>query len=173
MRTKKLILTAFFTAAMMISAFIKIPMFPVPITLQGLFVLLAGLVLGSEFGVLAVLLYIVLGLFGLPVFSGGGGFSYVLNPTFGFLIGFLVSVFLVGKRVKKMTVLAVSVYSFFSLIPMYIIGSLYFYFLMVFYLKESIGFVEVMYSCVVIFLPGDILKCILAGFLGKRLMKLK
>ena len=173
MRTKKLVQTAFFTAAIMISAFIKIPMLPVPITMQSLFVVLAGLVLGSKFGAFAVLLYIISGFLGLPVFSGGGGFSYVLNPTFGFLPGFIISAFLVGKTVRKTTVFSISLHSFLCLIPTYIIGALYFYALTLFCLGETVSFLNVLYSCILIFIPGDILKCVLAGVLGRRIEKSK
>ena len=77
-RTKNLVLIALFAALVAIGAFIKIPMPLVPITLQFAFCLLAGEVLGVKGGT-AVLIYVIMGLIGLPVFTEGGGFMYVLS----------------------------------------------------------------------------------------------
>tara|TARA_A100001011_G_scaffold315266_1_gene333840 strand:+ start:933 stop:1484 length:552 start_codon:yes stop_codon:yes gene_type:complete len=84
-----------------ISAKIKIPFYPVPMTMQTLMVLLIGIAFGWKLGVATVALYLTEGIIGLPVFSGtpekGIGLVYFFGPTFGYLIGFLVAVFLAGK----------------------------------------------------------------------------
>jgi len=78
-------------------AFMYVPVGPVPMTLQVYFVLLAGFVLGPVHGMLAVLLYVLAGAVGLPVFSGGrSGFAHLLGPTGGFLAGFAVSAWACG-----------------------------------------------------------------------------
>ena len=87
-RTKQLILCAMFVALIAIGAFITIPIPIIPLTLQDLFVMLAGILLGPKWGALASLIYVFMGLAGLPVFTQGGGLAYVLKPSFGFLIGF-------------------------------------------------------------------------------------
>jgi len=87
--TKKMILASFFTVLTAIGAFIRIPLPFVPIVLQGLFVILSGMVLGSKWGAISQLAYVTVGIAGLPVFTGGGGIGYVLHPTFGYLIGFI------------------------------------------------------------------------------------
>lgn len=87
LKTNQMILSALFTALISIGAFIKIPIPVVPFTLQFLFTMLAGLLLGGRLGTLSVLVYILLGLVGLPVFTEGGGLAYLLKPTFGYIIG--------------------------------------------------------------------------------------
>jgi biotin transport system substrate-specific component len=87
-------LLAALTAA---GAYMFVPIGPVPIVLQNMFVLLAGLLLGSRWGLASVGLYLLAGICGLPVFAGGaGGIGRILGPTGGFLLGYLPVVFLVG-----------------------------------------------------------------------------
>lgn len=88
--TTKIAQCAIFTALIAIGAFIQIP---VPymdyFTLQFFFVLLAGILLGSKLGGLAVLLYVVIGLLGIPIFAAGGSLAYIVRPSFGYLLGFI------------------------------------------------------------------------------------
>ena len=98
-RTKQLILCAMFVALIAIGAFITIPIPIIPLTLQDLFVMLAGILLGPKWGALASLIYVFMGLAGLPVFTQGGGLAYVLKPSFGFLIGLLCSF---GRRIRTL-----------------------------------------------------------------------
>ena len=84
-----------------ISAKIKIPFYPVPMTMQTLVVLIIGIGFGWRLGVATIILYLFEGIIGLPVFSGtpekGIGLVYFTGPTMGYLIGFLVAAFLAGK----------------------------------------------------------------------------
>ena len=84
-----------------ISSKVKIPFYPVPMTMQTLVVIMIGVVLGWKLGLATVSLYLFEGIIGLPVFSGtpekGVGFIYFTGPTMGYLIGFLVAVFFTGK----------------------------------------------------------------------------
>ena len=98
--------TGLFTTLIILGAFIKIPVPVIPFTLQFLFVSLAGLLLGAKYGGLSVFIYAALGLAGLPVFTAGGGITYVVFPTFGgatiiplcpFPIGHIKSIILVAK----------------------------------------------------------------------------
>ena len=86
--------------ALTISAKIKIPFYPVPMTMQTLVVLVLGIAFGWKLGVFTILLYLFEGLIGLPVFSGspekGVGIIYFTGPTMGYLIGFLFAGFLAG-----------------------------------------------------------------------------
>ena len=90
-----------FTALIAAGAFLKItiPVQPVPMhfTLQFFFVLLAGLLLGSKGALFSVCTYLAVGLLGIPVFASGGGLSYLLKPTFGFLMGFAAAGYLTGR----------------------------------------------------------------------------
>lgn len=99
--TLSLVMIALFAALTAIGAFIKVPLPVVPFTLQIVFVFLSGCLLGSRNGILSQLLYIGVGLVGLPVFTQGGGITYVLQPTFGYLIGFAAAAFLIGWIIEK------------------------------------------------------------------------
>lgn len=85
-------------ALMAVGAVIAIPIGPVPIVLQNLFVLLAGLLLGGRWGFVSVCVYLAAGAFGLPVFAGNtGGLAKFFGPTGGYLIGFALAVYVVGS----------------------------------------------------------------------------
>ncbi|MBI5016488.1 MAG: biotin transporter BioY [Deltaproteobacteria bacterium] len=86
--TRDLVLTGLFAALTAAGAFLRLPLEPVPFTLQPLVVFLAGAVLAPAVALSSQLVYLALGLLGLPVFANGGGPAYVLQPTFGFLVGF-------------------------------------------------------------------------------------
>tara|TARA_B100001564_G_C20614437_1_gene659170 strand:+ start:696 stop:1247 length:552 start_codon:yes stop_codon:yes gene_type:complete len=87
--------------ALAISSKVKIPFYPVPMTMQTLVVIMLGIAFGWKLGLASVSLYLFEGIIGLPVFSGtpekGIGFVYFTGPTMGYLIGFLVTVFFAGK----------------------------------------------------------------------------
>ena len=89
------------TIILSISSKIKIPFYPVPMTMQTLVILMIGIVFGWRLGVVTIALYLFEGIIGLPVFSGtpekGIGLMYFTGPTMGYLIGFLVAVFFAGK----------------------------------------------------------------------------
>ena len=101
--TKELIVSTLFVALITIGTFIRIPIGNDYFTLQFLFTLLAGLVLGANLGGTAVLVYVFLGLAGVPVFASGGGFGYILQPTFGYLIGFIIQAWFCGKFSRKLS----------------------------------------------------------------------
>ncbi len=89
------------TLLLTISAKIKIPFYPVPMTMQTFVVLFLGITLGSKIGLLTISLYLLEGVLGLPVFAGtpekGIGLVYFSGPTMGYLIGFLVAVYFSGS----------------------------------------------------------------------------
>lgn len=94
---RPLVYASLFAALMAVGAYLFIPIGPVPIVLQNMFVFLAGLLLGSRWGLASVAVYLLAGLCGLPVFAGGtGGIGRFLGPTGGFLAGYLPAVFLIG-----------------------------------------------------------------------------
>ena len=86
-----------------ISSKVKIPFYPVPMTMQTLVVLMIGVSFGWKLGLATVTLYLFEGIIGLPVFSGtpekGVGLIYFTGPTMGYLLGFLVAVYISGKFV--------------------------------------------------------------------------
>ena len=86
------VLVALFAALAAAGAFIKIPMVPVPMTLQTLFALLAATCLPPLMAISSIAIYLFLGAIGLPIFTGGGGIGAMIGPTGGFLVGMLPSV---------------------------------------------------------------------------------
>ncbi|MCD4840580.1 MAG: biotin transporter BioY [Methanosarcinales archaeon] len=101
---KPMIYASLFAALTAVGAFIKIPIpiSPVPITLQVFFVLVAGLVLGARWGGTSMVVYVMLGVIGLPVFSGGSsGLGILLGPTGGYIIGFVAGAFVTGLIYNK------------------------------------------------------------------------
>ena len=100
---KPLVFSALFAALTAAISPFKIPLgfTPVPITLQTLAVLMSGAMLGPYYGALAMILYVVVGVLGLPVFAGGGsGIGAILGPTGGYLMSYFIAAFAIGKTLQ-------------------------------------------------------------------------
>lgn len=141
-KTKNMILCAMFVALIAVGAFIKIPVPVVPFTLQYLFTMLAGLLLGSKKGCLAVGIYIALGLVGLPVFAQGGGIGYIFQPSFGYIIGFAAGAFVTGRiseRTARPGYKLLLAANFVGLGIVYLLGMTYYFLISNFYLNSPIG----------------------------------
>jgi biotin transport system substrate-specific component len=94
---RSIVFTSILTALMCVGSYVAVPVGPVPIVLQNLFVILAALILGPVWGTVSVVLFLLIGVLGLPVFSGGGaGFAHIAGPTGGYLLGYLPSVAAMG-----------------------------------------------------------------------------
>lgn len=170
--TRDLIITSLFTALTAIGGFVSIPLGPVPITLQTIFVVLSGLILGAKLGALSQIIYVILGLIGLPIFAGGtGGLTSVVSPSFGFVIGFIVAAYVIGKLTEKNKSLSTIIYSVvLGSFVIYFIGVPYFYFIFTSYLGKSINFYGALkYACLP-FIPGDIVKAVISIILAKKLL---
>lgn len=97
LQLKRMVYAALMAALTAAGAYIAIPIGPVPIVLQNLFVMLAGLLLGGRWGLTSVGVYLLAGAMGLPVFAGGtGGVGKFVGPTGGYLLGFAAAAYLVG-----------------------------------------------------------------------------
>ena len=109
-----------------ISAKIKIPFYPVPMTMQTFVVLFLGIAFGYKIGLLTVGLYLLEGIFGLPVFAGtpekGVGIVYFTGPTMGYLIGFLLATFLAGYLDLKTNIVSIFLKLILSVSVIYILG---------------------------------------------------
>jgi len=142
-------------------AFIRIPVAPVPITLQTFFVILSGILLGPRAGALSQVIYILVGLMGLPVFSGGGGISYVMKPSFGYLLGFVCASAVAGYFMKNRPVnfITVLIASILGMLMVYLVGTTYLamYLYAVMQKGEAIGIA--VKTGLLVFIPGDALKC--------------
>lgn len=176
-KTTTLMLCALFTALISISAFIRIPTPLVPVTLQSGMVLLSGILLGPKYGSISVLLYVMLGLCGVPVFALGGGFGYVFQPTFGYLIGFVVGAYLTGflawkasQRESRLEGKQIYLFALAGLAAIYFIGFVYCYCISTWVLGTVSAFWPLVISCFLIPLPGDVALCVLVSILGKRML---
>ena len=159
MKVKDLILTALFAALTAIGAFLGFKFVLASITLQFLFTAMAGVLLGRRYGALSQAVYVLLGLVGVPIFAQGGGFSYVLQPTFGFLLGLIPAAWVIGvlaKRPLKFWRTALAMLA--GLAVLYAIGVPYMALIANGYLGKSLTFWQVMRSGMLIYLPGDMLK---------------
>ncbi len=172
--TRQMILTGLFAALTAVGAFIQIPIGTVPITLQLLFTILAGVMLGSKLGALSQLVYVVIGLFGVPVFAGGtGGFSSVLSPRFGYVIGFILCAYVVGKLTegnKKPGFIGLLLASFIGVMVVYLIGVPYLYLIVKNLMGKDMTFAAALKTGFFIFIPGDLLKCAAASALGVKVV---
>lgn len=166
---------AIFTALTSISAFVSIPIGPVPITMQSIVVVLAGIILGPKLGPLSQLVYVGLGLIGLPIFSGfTGGVQSLLKPSFGFTIGFIFAAFVVGKLAqikkdlqKKQILIAILLGN----ITIYLFGLPYMYFILNIITKQNLTFHNIIYTGFLVFLPGDIIKFVISSILAIKMLK--
>ena len=172
-KTRNMVLCALFVALIIAGAFLKIPIPVVPFTLQLLFTMLAGLLLGKKWGAIAVVVYILLGLMGLPVFAEGGGPSYIFRPSFGYIIGFAVAAYVTGmlaNRVENPSYRRLLAADFIGLGIVYLFGMVYYYLISDLYLGTPIGLWPLFLYCFLLAVPGDIVLCILGAVLAKRLI---
>tara|TARA_B100000965_G_scaffold266148_1_gene224837 strand:+ start:1579 stop:2127 length:549 start_codon:yes stop_codon:yes gene_type:complete len=125
---KRIIFVFAGTAILAISAKIQTPLAPVPATMQTFAVLFLGILLGPKLAFLTVLVYLIEGLIGLPVFAKGGGYIYFTGPTSGYLFGFLVGAYLSGKVVRGDDPLLTFFYLVFSVSSIYLLGLIWLWF---------------------------------------------
>ena len=167
----KYILTIFLGSILLtISSKIKIPFYPVPMTMQTFVVLFLGMSFGYKIGLATVGLYLVEGIFGLPVFSNspekGVGIVYFTGPTMGYLIGFLFATFLAGYFNFNKNILNNFVKLFLSVSTIYLLG--------VFWLGNLIGWDKpIMQLGVTPFLLAELFKIAILALLAKNILKLR
>ena len=173
LKARDLVMCSLFVALIVVGTFIRVPIPVLPFTLQLLFTMLAGLLLGPELGATAVVVYIILGLMGLPVFTEGGGLASIFKPSFGYIIGFAVGAYVTGKianKDKRPDMKRLLKANFAGLAIVYSFGMIYYYLISNFYLESPIGVKAIIIYCFLLAIPGDIVLCFLGAFLGKRLI---
>ena len=171
-----MVLIAVFAALTSVGGFIRLPMYPVPFTLQTLFVYLSGLLLGAQRSGLSQLLFLSMGLAGIPVFAQGGGPAYVLQPSFGYLAAFPLSAYVCGKISRSgnntrsffKRILACSTGALLILA----IGSLYLYFNLNYIVQSSLSFWKTIITGFVLFLPAEALKCLITVGMTSKIVKI-
>ena len=162
------IITIFLGSLLLIaSSKIKVPLYPVPMTLQPLAVLMIAILFGRKLATLTVGLYIFKGIIGLPVFAFGGGLMYLMGPTGGFILGFFASAIIVGHLADLGWGKKVSL----SIISM-LIGMVVIYALGIFQLSLLKGFNFALVKGFYPFLLGDFYKLLLAGIFTPYIWKL-
>lgn len=146
-----------------LGAFIRIPLpfTPVPLTLQTFFVLLSGAMLGANLGSLSQLIYLILGLAGIPIFANAGsGLLYLFGPTGGYILGFVFASFFMGRAIRSLDRIT------FPFVLLFMcIGDLIILFFGIFWLKFLFGYElnKIMFIGLLPFIPGDLLKIIFAS----------
>ncbi len=171
---RSIALSALFAAMMVVGALISIPFFPIPLSLQTFFVYLGVLVLGKK-AFLGQAIYLALGLVGLPVFSRGmGGYAVLLGPTGGFLAGFLFGSIVagvlsngigsLGERRGKNSGLRGSDVLVIAICMAIIFGTGWIW--LAYWIQWD--FLSALWIGILPFLPGDIIKAILALIIAKK-----
>lgn len=164
--TKNLVLCALFAALTAIGTYIKIPTPLLPLTLQTLFVVLSGLVLGHKYGAVSVCVYVIAGLSGLPVFTGSAA-----NPTFGYILGFIPGAWIAGVIAERYRPCFITWFTgaVTGIAVIYAIGIPYYYFMSKWYIGSELGAKTLLVSFVLMPMPGDIAKSFAAGLIVQRL----
>lgn len=148
----------------------------VPFSLLPFVALLAGGLLGARLGALSIIVYILLGLVGVPVFATApfGGLAYVLKPTFGFLIGFAGGAYVVGMLLKNREESGVARY-FLSmlagLVVIYVVGLPYLYAILNFYIGKTVSVSQVIAMGFTPFILADLLKAGAAAVLARAVYR--
>ena len=198
---RKITFCAIFVALLVVSGmYVKINIPPVPFSTLTVVAMLSAVLLGKYLAPLSFSIYVAMGLSGLHVFAKGlAGPSYVFQPSFGYLIGYIISGFIVGLLIerikdntkqkeyelevltdKKSRLLVRLKYNVFlkrllaTLVGLFIVhlfGVGYFCLMQTFYFNQPFDFWKVLVSFSLIFLPSDIAQCVLACFIGGKLKK--
>ena len=177
-RTLRLILIALFVALIAVGAFIKFPIGIVPVAMQCAMCMLCALVLGARDATIAVLIYLAMGLVGIPIFTAGGGFAYVLQPTFGYLLGYIIAVpvgALIARGVRntsrpKLWRLLLGAFALLAIL--YTFGVIYMYLILNFYLGKAINMSAAWLTGCAIFLPTDCSFAVIASIVAHRVVPL-
>lgn len=165
---KDMVFTAMFAALIAVCSILSIPIGEVPVTLQTFAVCLAAAMLGWKRGTLSVLIYVLLGAVGVPVFAGmSGGVGVLAGPTGGYIIGFLPCALIIGLAADKWQrkALPLTLSMVLGVLVCYAIGTVWFMGVM------QWGVIETLMVCVVPFLIPDAVKIALAMVLSNRLSK--
>jgi biotin transport system substrate-specific component len=169
-RTKiyNMTLMAMMAAVMCILGPLSIPIGAVPISFTNLVIYFAVMLIGTKYGTVSYILYMLIGIFGLPVFSGySGGMAKLMGPTGGYIIGFifmaLISGFFINISKGKKSVVIIGM--IIGTIIAYAFGTAWFVFI------TKCGIIYALAICVLPFILGDLVKILIAVFLGSYIKK--
>lgn len=173
LKARDLVLISMFAALTAVGTFIRIPVPIVPFTMQYFFCALGGILLGGKRGALAQILYVGIGLIGVPVFTQGGGPQYILQPTFGYLLGFIVGAYIIGKvseNIKELTVKKIFIVCLMGLGSLYLFGLIHMYIIMNFYLGQAYSVWKVLSIGFLACLGGDLISTLLISLVVVRVI---
>jgi biotin transport system substrate-specific component len=165
-------LVALFAALTGISGFIRLPIPYIPLTLQPLMVMFSGLLLGGRLGALSQLVYLLVGLLGIPIFAQGGGPGYVLQPTFGYLVGFVLGAYVIGRLTEGREHLhrgALFVVILLGIVAIYTPGVTVLYLNLNFIQQKAVTLSAAIKVGALVPLPGDLVKLAVVLALGPPL----
>ncbi len=173
---KDLAFCGMFAALIAVGAFLKITIpvepYAMHFTMQWFFVLMAGYILGCRLAGTSVLVYLIIGLAGVPVFASGGGLGYLIRPTFGYLIGFALAAFVIGYMTERLhftklwqMLLSGTV----GLLVYYGMGMIYFYVISNFLIDSPVTWAVVWVNCFLLTIGEDFILVVLAALFASRL----
>lgn len=166
MKGRYILFACLFSALICVFGFVSIPLTftPIPIVLQNIMVLFSSIILGPLWGSVSVLIFLVMGLCGLPVFSGfQGGVARFLSPTGGFLYGYLIASFITGIiswKTNKKFIIFISLVC--GILTMYSTGLIHFIIVTDKTLKEALV------MCILPYIIPDLIKCLIFTFISER-----
>ena len=176
LRIVDIALIGLFVALMTVGGKIRINLGPIPFTTQFFFCSVGGMVLGAKRGVIVQIVYLAMGLVGLPVFADGGGFGYIFHLTFGYVVGFVATALICGlisdgvfAKKGMMKFWQAFLAAFAGLLLLYLVGTIYFLAIKSFYLGEASSVGNALMACVIPFLWTDTLWCVCAALAGPRI----
>lgn len=167
-KRKTLIITmcALFAALISVFSQVQIPLPQIPINLALAAVYLAGVILGPAYGSLSVIVFVLLGIVGVPVFAGfRGGLDVITGATGGYIVGYITCAFLTGLIVKYTSdkIYVVAIAMFLGMVSCYVLGTIWFMTMSGTSLKAALT------VCVLPFLPGDAVKIVLSSVVANRI----
>ena len=145
----------------------------VPFSVLPVLVLLSGIILGAEYGALAMLAYVGLGLLGLPVFASPpfGGFGYILKPTFGYLLGYMGAAYVTGKLYRKNSLGYALLAVLGGLTVLYLVGLSYLYIVIRWVLDRPATVAGVIATGFLPFIVSDLIKAGIAAWVGNEVVR--
>ena len=173
-----MVLIALFVGLIAVGAFIKFPIGIVPVSMQCAVCIFCALTLGAKDATIAVAIYLAMGLAGIPIFTAGGGITYVLQPTFGYLIGYIFAVpvgAIVARGIKNTSrpkFWRLLLGAFCVLAILYTFGVTYMYLMLNFYMGKTTALSSAWLTGAAVFLPTDCCWCVVAAAVAHRVVPL-
>jgi biotin transport system substrate-specific component len=170
-RTRNIVRVAMFSSFLVICSWIRIPA-AVPFTMQTFGIFITSVLLDTKHSTASVIVYIIMGLIGLPVFAGGqSGLSALFGQNGGFIIGFILCTVVCGTLLKRTnrSFVSMALSMLAGLICVYVLGSIWFW--IVYVSDDTAGFIATVSSCVLPFIIPDLIKIVLATLVAGRLYK--